>query len=257
VVLDAEITTASGKTERGRRNSRLDSEHEPSEPVVGSTPHARGTEQVGNRSSTVDRGQISLPTAEAAFPDLADVLDQSLGTDGLDRLLRGADGDLPGSVCVRGLVACSASCAALSGDRTPQPGVGDAADAERFPWDHGCRYLLRDRDAIYDGDWAAITKGMGMEEVITAPRSPWQNPYVERLIGSIRRECLDHVIVWNRRSLCRILQSYFVYYQHSRTHLALVKDAPESRVVEKPECGRIVVIPQVGGLHHRYQRRAA
>ena len=128
---------------------------------------------------------------------------------------------------------------------------------EAFPWDHGCRYLLRDRDAIYDGDWAAITKGMGMEEVITAPRSPWQNPYVERLIGSIRRECLDHVIVWNRRSLCRILQSYFVYYQHSRTHLALAKDAPESRVVEKPECGRIVVIPQVGGLHHRYQRRAA
>ncbi len=128
---------------------------------------------------------------------------------------------------------------------------------EAFPWDHGCRYLLRDRDAIYDGDWAAITKGMGMEEVITAPRSPWQNPYVERLIGSIRRECLDHVIVWNRRSLCRILQSYFVYYQHSRTHLALAKDAPESRVVEKPECGRIVVIPQVGGLHHRYQRWAA
>src|SRR5260370_41903678 len=127
--MDAEITAVSGKTERGRRNSRLDSEHEPSEPVVGSSPHARGTEQVGNRSSTVDRGQISLPTEEAAFPDLADVLDQSLGTDGLDRLLRGADGDVPGSVCVRGLVACSASCAALSGDRTPQPRVDDAADA--------------------------------------------------------------------------------------------------------------------------------
>ena len=72
-----------------------------------------------------------------------------------------------------------------------------------------------------------------------------------------RRECLGHVIVWNRRSLCRILQSYFVYYQHSRTHLALAKDAPESRAVEKPERGRIVVIPQVGGLHHRYQRHAA
>lgn len=128
---------------------------------------------------------------------------------------------------------------------------------EAFPWDHRSRYLLRDRDAIYGGDLVAMTKGMGMEEVITAPRSPWQNPYVERLIGSIRRECLDHVIVWNRRSLRRILQSYFVYYQRSRTHLALAKDAPESRVVEKPERGRIVVIPQVGGLHHRYQRRAA
>jgi transposase InsO family protein len=128
---------------------------------------------------------------------------------------------------------------------------------EAFPWDHGCRYLLRDRDAIYDADLVAMTKGMGMEEVITAPRSPWQNPYVERLIGSIRRECLDHIIVWNERSLRRTLRSYFAYYQRSRTHLALAKDAPESRVVEEPERGRIVVIPQVGGLHHRYQRRAA
>jgi putative transposase len=93
--------------------------------------------------------------------------------------------------------------------------------------------------------------------VTTAPRSPWQNPYVERLIGSIRRECLDHIIVWNERSLRRTLRSYFAYYHDSRTHLALAKDAPESRAVEKPERGRIVVIPQVGGLHHRYQRHAA
>ena len=128
---------------------------------------------------------------------------------------------------------------------------------EALPWEPAPRYLLRDRDAIYGGDWVALTKGMGMQEVITAPRSPWQNPFVERLIGSIRRECLDHVIVWNRRSLCRILQSYLVYYQRSRTHLALAKDAPESRAVEKPERGRIVAIAQVGGLHHRYQRQAA
>ena len=128
---------------------------------------------------------------------------------------------------------------------------------EAFPWGQAPRYVLRDRDAIYGRDFAAMTRGMGMEEVLTAPRSPWQNPYVERLIGSIRRECLDHVIVWNQRSLRQILQSYFVYYQYSRTHLALTKDAPESRAVEKPERGRIVVIPQVGGLHHRYQRQAA
>jgi putative transposase len=128
---------------------------------------------------------------------------------------------------------------------------------EAFPWDHGCGYLLRDRNAIYGGDWAAMTKGLGMEDVISAPRSPWQNPYVERLIGSIRRECLDHIIVWNQRSLRRTLHSYFAYYQRSRTHLALAKDAPESRAVAKPERGRIVVIPEVGGLHHRYQRQAA
>jgi putative transposase len=127
---------------------------------------------------------------------------------------------------------------------------------EVFPWNQAPRYLGRDRDTIYGQDFFATTKGMGMEEVRSAPW-PWQNPCVERLIGSVRRESLDHVIVWNRRSLRRILQSYFAYYQHSRTHLALAKDAPESRIVEKPEHGRIVVIPQVGGLHHRYQRHAA
>ena len=128
---------------------------------------------------------------------------------------------------------------------------------EACPWEQVPRYLLRDRDAIYGRDFAALTQDMGMEEVVTAPRAPWQNPYVERLVGSIRRECLDHVIVWNQRSLRRILRSYFAYYQHSRTHLALGKDAPEPRTVEPPDLGRVFAIPQVGGLHHRYQRRAA
>ena len=127
---------------------------------------------------------------------------------------------------------------------------------EAFPWE-APKYLIRDRDAIFGGALVALTKSMGIEEVVTAPRSPWQNPYVERLIGSIRRECLDHVIVWNETSLRRILRSYFHYYEKSRTHLALAKDAPEPRAVDRPENGRIVAIPQVGGLHHRYQRRAA
>src|SRR6202046_1809900 len=103
--------------------------HEPSEPVVGSTPHSRGVAQVRDRGSTIDCGQISSPPAEATFPDLANFLSQSHGADGLHRLLCGADSDLPGSVCVRGVVQCSASYAALSSDRTPQPGVDDAADA--------------------------------------------------------------------------------------------------------------------------------
>jgi putative transposase len=128
---------------------------------------------------------------------------------------------------------------------------------EAFPWDQAPRYLLRDRDAIYGSEFAAITKGMGVEEVVTAPRAPWQNPFVERLVGSIRRECLDHIIVWNERSLRRTLQSYFAYYERSRTHLALAKDTPEHRAVEQPEQGHVTAIPQVGGLHHRYLRRAA
>ena len=79
---------------------------------------------------------------------------------------------------------------------------------EAFPWDQGHRYLLRDRDAIYGGDWVEMTKGLRIEEVITAPRSPWQDPFVERLIGSVRRECLDHMIVWNESrcaGLCEVI----------------------------------------------------
>ena len=114
---------------------------------------------------------------------------------------------------------------------------------EAFPWDEAPRYVLRDRDAIYGGDFAGMTRDMGIEEMLTAPRSPWQNPFAERLVGSIRRECLDHVIVWNERSLRRTLHNYFAYYQRSRTHLALGKDAPEFRAVEPPEQGRVVAIP--------------
>jgi transposase InsO family protein len=98
---------------------------------------------------------------------------------------------------------------------------------------------------------------LGIREVLTAPQSPWQNPYVERLIGSIRREWLNHVIVLNETGLRRILKSYFDYYERSRTHLSLGKDAPLERAIQPPWMGPIVAIPQVGGLHHRYERIAA
>ncbi len=92
---------------------------------------------------------------------------------------------------------------------------------------------------------------------MTAPRSPWQNPFVERMIGSIRRECLDHLIVIDERHLRRILASYFDYYHHSRTHLSLSKDSPVPRPVESAKAGEVIALPQVGGLHHRYERLAA
>jgi putative transposase len=98
---------------------------------------------------------------------------------------------------------------------------------------------------------------MGIIEVLTAPQSPWQNPLAERLPGSIRRECLDHVIVLEEKHLRRILKDYFAYYLGSRTHLSLAKDTSATRVVQGPEAGEIMEIPQVGGLHHRYERRAA
>lgn len=128
---------------------------------------------------------------------------------------------------------------------------------EAFPFDSAPRYLLRDRDAIYREKVQRRIRSLGIEEVVTAPRSPWQNPFMERIIGSIRRDCLDHIIVLNKRHLRRTLRDYFNYYHTCRTHLSLNKDPPETRTVEPPELGNIVALPRVGGLHHRYGRIAA
>jgi putative transposase len=128
---------------------------------------------------------------------------------------------------------------------------------EAFPWDSAPRYLLRDRDRIFGHDFLEQVKAMEIKEVLSAPRSPWQRAYVERVIGSIRRECLDHLIVFNERSLYRHLQAFCAYYHRTRTHLALQKDSPEPRMIQPPEAGPIISIPEVGGLHHRYERRAA
>jgi transposase InsO family protein len=128
---------------------------------------------------------------------------------------------------------------------------------DAFPWDTAPRYLLRDRDRIFGDDFTKQVREMGIKPVLSAPRSPWQRAYVERVIGTLRRECLDHVMVFNEASLYRHVKSFVTYYHHSRTHLSLDKDAPETRPVQAADAGRIVAIPQVGGLHHRYERRAA
>jgi transposase InsO family protein len=128
---------------------------------------------------------------------------------------------------------------------------------EAFPWDGAPRYLLRDRDRIYGVAFRQRVRHMGIEEVLIAPKSPWQNPYVERLIGSIRRDCLDHVIVLHERHLRRLLTDYFCYYHHWRTHQGLEMDCPVPQPVQRPELGPIIEIPEVGGLHHHYERRAA
>ena len=128
---------------------------------------------------------------------------------------------------------------------------------EAFPEASAPKYVMRDRDQIYGATFRNRLAGMDIEEVLSAPRSPWQNPFVERLIGSVRRECLDHIVVLGERHLRRILSSYFDYYHRSRTHLSLNKDAPASRAVMSPEIGEVVGLPEVGGLHHRYERLAA
>ena len=126
-----------------------------------------------------------------------------------------------------------------------------------LPLDEAPRFLLWDRDYTYGKVFRETAAGLGIEEVLCALHSPWQNAYAERLIGSIRRECLDHVIVVRESGLRRLLNSYFSYYGGSRTHLSLDKDTPVPRAIQPPELGRVVELPEVGGLHHRYERRAA
>ena len=128
---------------------------------------------------------------------------------------------------------------------------------EAFPFCTPPRYLLRDRDSIYGQVFVRRMQSLGLEEKLIAPRSPWQNPYVERLIGSIRRECLDHVIIFSASHLRRRLAAYLEYYHQARTHRALEQDSPEPRPIERPDQGRVVELSMLEGLHHRYTRQAA
>ncbi len=128
---------------------------------------------------------------------------------------------------------------------------------QAFPWDTAPKYLLRDRDNIYGTWFRKRVKNMGLEEVLTAYRCPWQNPYSERLNGSIRRECLDRVIIFSETHLRRVLKEYFEYYNDWRVHQSLGMDAPEGRKIQAIEEGNVVAIPHVGGLQHHYERKAA
>jgi len=130
---------------------------------------------------------------------------------------------------------------------------------EAFAWDTAPKYLIRDRDSIYDEFFRNRVKNMGIKQVLSAPQSPWQNPFVERVFGSIRRECTDHVIVLNEDHLKNILSSYFEYYHNDRTHLSLEKDTPRGRPIQHRPVGKckIIDLPRVGGLHHRYEWKEA
>jgi len=141
---------------------------------------------------------------------------------------------------------------------TPNPTAKWTAQQiiEAFPYDTPPRFLLRDRDSVYGDVFRWRVKGMGIEEVITAYRSPWQNPFCERVIGSIRRDCLDHMILFSEGSLRRIMAEYIRYYNGSRAHMSLQGNSPIPREVEPPSKGRVISVPFLAGLHHRYTRAA-
>jgi transposase InsO family protein len=128
--------------------------------------------------------------------------------------------------------------------------AGQVTDA--FPWDEAPRHLSRDRDGAFGPAYTRRIRAMRIRDHPTAPRSPWQNGHVERLIGSIRRESLDHLVVFDAAQLRSVLRDYAAYYNRVRTHLSLAKDAPDFRRTQK--LGRIAAIPILGGLHHQYVR---
>jgi len=129
--------------------------------------------------------------------------------------------------------------------------------SEAFPWATAPRYMIRDRDRAYGPAFRVRLECMGIEEVLTSPWSPWQNPYAERVIGSIHRECLENVIVLGERHLRRLLDDYVAHYHRWRRHRSLDMDCPEPRPAQGPEHGDVVEIAKAGGFYRHYERRAA
>lgn len=128
---------------------------------------------------------------------------------------------------------------------------------EVLPWETSARLLFRDGDGIYGEEFEGRMRGLRLQQVVTARASPWQHGYCERMIGALRRECLDHVIAVDERQPKRVLDDYVRYYNVSRTHLSLRKDSPADRPVSAGRGGVVVAFPETGGLHHRYERMAA
>jgi transposase InsO family protein len=125
---------------------------------------------------------------------------------------------------------------------------------EAFPWDDAPRYHLRDRDAVYSAWFQHRVTSMGIYDTPTAPRSPWQNPCVERMIGILRREMLNRVIVLNEAHLRRLVTSYLEYYHTIRPHMSLESNAPIPHAIHSSADGKIIAMPYVGGLQHGYRR---
>jgi transposase InsO family protein len=116
--------------------------------------------------------------------------------------------------------------------------------------------LIRDRDAIFGAEFDSRVDNLGVRQIRISPRSPWQNGYAERWVGTLRRELLDHIIVLGERHLLRLIRQHVAYYNEDRPHMSLDCDAPVARAVQPPSGGRVVALPRVGGLHHRYSRAA-
>ena len=248
-------TDTSGAAQHGGDHSSARRHDGRRESAVGSASDSRRIVQAGHHGVRADGVAAAAATAPPAVTDVADVSDQSCRhAVSMDFFTCRPDG--PRAVRVRPAGAPASRIVHVNITEHPTAAWTAQQMIEAFPDDTAPRWLLRDRDAIYGDVFRRRVAGMGIGEVLSSPLSPWQNPYAEAdRIHSARVS--DHVIVLGERHLRRLLTAYLTYYHGARTHLALEKDAPTPRRVQTPTEGRVVAFPEVGGLHHRYERRAA
>jgi hypothetical protein len=219
---------------------------------VGRSADPRRAAEARIRSRGVNSFEVYDRAPWTAIAELADIPAQPCGRDCGDRSVRGSNPDLRALFAF--LVVGHGRRQLLWFAVTRNPSAEWLAQqmAEAFPWNTAPTYLVRDNDRAYGQAFQRRIRAMGIRDRPISPRSPWQNPYAERLIGTLRRECLDHVLIVGERHLRRMLASYSSYYNESRTHLALEKDAPLRRTIQR--CGAIITTPILFGLHHRYVR---
>ena len=225
-------------------------------PTSGSPPDPRRAAEARFHSRAVDSVEVPTPPSQASLAELADFVRIISGRP-LPSISRRADRDL--RLLYVFVVLSLERRRLLHVHVTAHPTAAWTAQqmVEALPDETNPRYSIRDRDGIYGAEFRRRVAGLGLREVLIAPHSPWQNPYAERFIGSLRRECLDHMIVLNERQASRILSAYARCYNCARTRLALDKDAPASRRIQGRELGRVIAFREVGGLHHRYERVTA
>src|SRR5262245_28742775 len=255
-IMDLEKSAARRATARPARSLDAHSNDVARQPVVGSATASWRALEVGRRRVSGHGLEVHGTSEYTALAVLAHVPDKPPPANRRRRFPRRPNGDLSALVRAGNPRARTPPDRPRRRHRLSHGGVDRAATARSFPWNEAPQYLVHDRDSAFYA-WTTTAAALGIEEILTAPRSPWQNASAEWLIGSIRRECLDHIIVANERGLHRALHAYVAYYLKCRTHLSLEKDAPVSRLVTTPTDGAIVAIPHLGGLHHHYERRAA
>ena len=251
-LLALEVSTATRQAQGASRSSAADPGDEPCQSALGRSSHPWRTPQARHRRRPDLSRQVHGAAKTTSLARVENVPPKSCRRDRLDRLVRGSDDLLPAA---RGLLV-------LRHDRrrilwlgvTAHPSAEWIAQqvTEACGWESAQDYLIRDRDRVYGEAFTRRVRAMGIRDRPTAPRSPWENGHAERLIGSIRRECLDHVIVFGERHLRHVLRSYARYYNGVRTHLSRGKDSPLPRDVQA--VGSILPLPILGGLHHHYVR---